>query len=190
MTVLAASVVVAAGVVLFGLISYLIFFPKHPVLVGGHSGAGARTDKGGQDRGVVRVKKLDPRAQLPEKATEGSSWYDIRALKDIRIAKMAPTRVRTGLAFELWSPDVCLEVVGRSGLFEKGVVVHSGKLDYDYRGELIILMFTLELGYQVAAGERIAQVAVRPVIPVKFRAEFELSPTARGEGGMGSTGRF
>ena len=41
----------------------------------------------------------------------------------------------------------------------------------------------------VKSGERIAQLVVMPYLPVMFEEADELSDTARGEGGFGSTGK-
>ncbi len=43
--------------------------------------------------------------------------------------------------------------------------------------------------YTVAHGERIAQLVVAPVAQARFEVVDLLQPTARGEGGFGSTGR-
>ena len=62
-------------------------------------------------------------------------------------------------------------------------------IDADYRGELIVALHndTDEM-MSIEPGERIAQLAILPFIPVEFNIVDELSETVRGEGGFGSTG--
>ena len=65
-----------------------------------------------------------------------------------------------------------------------------GTLDADYRGELIITMYTTAPGieYTVHDGDRIAQMVIAPVMQVELDEVADLGGTARGAGGFGSTG--
>ncbi len=85
-----------------------------------------------------------------------------------------------------------MQIRPRSGLSYKTnlLVVNSpGTIDSDYRGELKILMgnFGSE-EYIITHGERIAQMVLAPVIQANFELVTNLSETARGVGGFGSTG--
>ena len=65
-----------------------------------------------------------------------------------------------------------------------------GTIDPAYRGEIGVIM--LNLGrepYTVAQGDRIAQLVIARYEPVEWMEQTELSETARGEGGFGSSGR-
>ena len=79
----------------------------------------------------------------------------------------------------------------RSGLgAKKGIVVAQGVgvIDSDYRGEWLVPLRNLsQEAYQVAPGERIAQVVFLPVDPAEFTEVESLADTQRGEGGFGST---
>jgi len=82
----------------------------------------------------------------------------------------------------------------RSGLALKhGVTVLNspGTIDADYRGEIgIILINHGEASFTINRGERIAQLVVAPVSRLAWREQTdELTATARGEGGFGSTSR-
>ena len=83
------------------------------------------------------------------------------------------------------------QVRPRSGLSSKGVGVAFGTIDADYRGELLVTMWTFgELdSYELHDGDRIAQLVVAPLVPVEVVEVRELTATARGDGGHGSTGR-
>lgn len=82
----------------------------------------------------------------------------------------------------------------RSGLAnKKGVTVLNapGTIDADYRGEIFVNLINLGKAEAIIAdGERIAQMVFAPVVRVDLReaVKEELTETARGEGGHGSTG--
>jgi len=62
-------------------------------------------------------------------------------------------------------------------------------VDSDYRGQFMIALHNdSEQDRIVEPEERIAQLVVMPYLPVDFVESDELSDTARGAGGFGSTG--
>jgi len=81
----------------------------------------------------------------------------------------------------------------RSGLAAKhGVTVLNapGTVDADYRGEIGVLLINHGAEpFTIKRGERIAQMVIAPVARAELVAVTELSSTARGGGGFGSTGR-
>jgi dUTP pyrophosphatase len=101
--------------------------------------------------------------------------------------------VGTGIAVEI--PDGCAGLVlPRSGLAaQHGITLTNapGLIDSGYRGEVRVLLLNTDpdLPFDVAMGDRIAQLLV-----VRFEASAleevdSLEETARGGGGFGSTGR-
>jgi len=66
-----------------------------------------------------------------------------------------------------------------------------GLIDAGYRGELKVLLLNTdrERACELAAGERIAQLVLMPVATPAVIEVDELSQSARGDGGFGSTGR-
>jgi dUTP pyrophosphatase len=108
---------------------------------------------------------------------------------------LAPGRhamVPTGLAIAL-PEGFEAQVRPRSGLAAKhGVTVLNapGTVDADYRGEICVLLINHgEAAFTIARGERIAQLVIAPVARAELVPVTSLSPTARGGGGFGSTGR-
>jgi dUTP pyrophosphatase len=141
----------------------------------------------------LRVRKLRSDALLPAYASAGAAGLDLSACLDAPIA-IAPggiARVGTGLAIAL-PPGHEGQVRPRSGLAARhGVTVLNapGTLDEDYRGEVQVLLVNHgRETFEVRAGERIAQLVVAPVQRVRVAEVEVLEPTARGEGGFGSTG--
>jgi dUTP pyrophosphatase len=81
----------------------------------------------------------------------------------------------------------------RSGLAGRhGVTVANapGTIDAGYRGEVKVVLVNLDprRPYTVRRGDRIAQLVVQPVARARFLAADALPPSARAEGGFGSTG--
>ena len=85
------------------------------------------------------------------------------------------------------------QVRPRSGLAAKhGVTVLNapGTVDADYRGEISVLLINHGAEpFTIKRGERVAQMVIASVARAEFVAVTELSSTARGSGGYGSTGR-
>lgn len=102
------------------------------------------------------------------------------------------TLVPTGLSIAL-PPGYEAQVRPRSGLAAKhGVTVLNapGTVDADYRGEISVPLINHgDMPFTIRRGERIAQMVIASVVQAELVAVTALSPTARGSGGFGSTGR-
>lgn len=141
---------------------------------------------------TIRVQLLRPGAKLPFRATELSSGYDIHAcLEDGPVViGQRPVMIPTGLAMEV-PPGLDAQFRPRSGLARQGILATFGTLDADYRGEIMITLYSVapDITHTVQDGDRIAQLVVTRLAAVAFEAAAALSETARGAGGHGSTGR-
>ncbi|NTW30276.1 MAG: dUTP diphosphatase [Candidatus Moranbacteria bacterium] len=138
----------------------------------------------------IEVKKLDPRAKLPVRAHEGDAGLDLCALEGCVIGAGERGVVGTGIAIAVPPGHVGL-IMDRSGLAAKeGITNLGGVIDAGYRGEWkVIMLNTSDKPYDVAAGERIAQILVIPIALPEVCEVSELDDTMRGEGHFGSTGR-
>ena len=66
----------------------------------------------------------------------------------------------------------------------------GGVFDAGYRGEYNVNLINLgNKAYCVAAGDKIAQLVIMPVVRASLTEADELSDSARGTGGFGSTGK-
>jgi dUTP pyrophosphatase len=140
---------------------------------------------------LIPVKKLQPGARFPHRATEGATGYDLYALLDEDLAVGAePVRVPTGIALET-PMGLDVQIRPRSGLSAQGVMVTLGTIDADYRGELMVTMYTLphREPHVVHNGDRIAQLVIGRMVDVELVEAEALSVSTRGAGGHGSTGR-
>ena len=89
-------------------------------------------------------------------------------------------------------PNTEAQMRPRSGLAVKnGITVLNapGTIDEGYRGEIgVILINHGAEPFEIRPGMRIAQMVIAPVLRVAIEEVDELSETARGTGGFGSTG--
>ncbi|HDR90820.1 MAG TPA: dUTP diphosphatase, partial [candidate division Zixibacteria bacterium] len=80
----------------------------------------------------------------------------------------------------------------RSGLAIKhGITLVNtpGTIDADYRGEVKIIMINLgDVPFEIADGDRIAQMLISKVEQPNFQIVSDLSETPRNTGGFGSSG--
>ena len=146
----------------------------------------------------IDVKIMDIRMadQLPAYATEGSAGLDLRACLDapLTLAPNAWQLVPTGMAVYLKDPGYAAMLLPRSGLGHKhGIVLGNlvGLIDSDYQGQLMVSCWNRsDVAFTIEPMERIAQMVIVPVLQAQFNVvtDFE-SPSARGEGGYGSTGK-
>lgn len=147
---------------------------------------------------TVKIKTLphyDASFELPFYATEGAAGADIRASlpekKSIIVKPGERLLVPTGLSMEI-PLGYEVQVRPRSGLSLKSslMVVNSpGTIDCDYRGEVNIIIGNFgKEDYVIEHGLRIAQLVLSPVIQARYVTTDDLSETARGAGGFGSTG--
>lgn len=144
---------------------------------------------------TVRFLRLDPRAVAPAYATPGAAAADLCAVLDAPLTLETGQRamIPTGLAIELPGPDCVALVYARSGLAVKhGLTLSNcvGVIDSDYRGEVKVGLINQSAEpYTIQPGERIAQLCIAPVWQAAFVESAQLSDTARGAGGFGSTGK-
>ena len=144
----------------------------------------------------LKIKKTDPRAELPVRGTPGSAGLDLRAVLDepMTLPPGALVSVPTGIAIGLPSPDTVGLVFARSGLAVKhgiGLSNGVGGIDSDYTGEIRVgLINQSAVPYDLHPGERIAQLVVMPICRPELVEADTLEETERGAGGFGSTGRL
>ncbi len=133
---------------------------------------------------------------LPAYETALSAGMDLRAAvpadAPMNLAPGQRALVPTGLTIAL-PAGFEAQIRPRSGLaFKHGITCLNtpGTIDADYRGEVKVLLINLgQEAFTIQRGERIAQMVIAPVTQGAWEVVTELSNTARGAGGFGSTGR-
>ena len=147
----------------------------------------------------LKIKALSPKIggeiPYPYYASDGAAAMDLHACLDepVTIAPGELVSLPTGVAIALPSAGYAALVFARSGLGVKhGIALSNGVgvIDSDYRGEIQVGLTNLsDTPYTVQPGDRIAQLAVLPVVRPSLERVEELDQTDRGTGGFGSTGR-
>jgi dUTP pyrophosphatase len=148
----------------------------------------------------LNVKIIDSNAKLPTYGSDYAAGLDLYANSNCTIIKPGSREcVSTGIALE-WSnnnesdenpKDFYLRIAPRSGLsFKNGIDVMAGVIDYDYRGEIkVILLNTSDTDFVISQGDKIAQAILTRITRFdEIVLTNVLNGTSRGEGGFGSTG--
>ena len=147
----------------------------------------------------IELKILDSRLgqdiPLPDYATAGSAGLDLRAcLPQALTIQAGDTHlIPTGMAIHIRDPSLAAVVLPRSGLGHKhGIVLGNlvGLIDSDYQGELLVSCGNrVQAPFTSAVGERIAQLVIVPIVRARFTLVPEFTPSERGAGGFGHSGR-
>ncbi len=130
----------------------------------------------------------------PAYATPLSAGVDLRANLEAPVVLQPLHRmlIPTGLYIAL-PPGYEAQSRPRSGLAIKhGITVLNspGTIDADYRGELKVILVNLsDQPFEIAPGERIAQMVIARHEQVEWEPVDALDETERGAGGFGSTGK-
>ncbi len=131
---------------------------------------------------------------LPAYATEGSAGMDLCAHihESVVLEPLERKLISTGLFIEL-PTGYEAQIRPRSGLaLKQGITCLNspGTIDADYRGEIGVILINLSNEMQVIkTGDRIAQMVIAPVTQISWEPATALTPTSRGAGGFGSTGK-
>lgn len=151
----------------------------------------------------MNIKRFCKDAPLPVRKTDGAVGYDLPAcvrhdpkrngFYDVNDVKLVTDRegcilIPLGWGFEIPPGHVGI-IAPRSS---KNHWILTGYVDHDYRGEVFAktthhLFFTAFPTLKLF--DRIAQLIIVPVLTPELVEVDELSQTARGAGGHGSTGR-
>ncbi|MEW9824051.1 MAG: dUTP diphosphatase [Candidatus Symbiodolus clandestinus] len=147
----------------------------------------------------IELKILDCRLgqafPLPTYATSGSAGLDLRACvkEQLMILPGSSHLIPSGLAIHVKDPGFAAVVLPRSGLgHRQGIVLGNlvGLIDSDYQGELMISLWNRsQQSFALTPGDRIAQLVVLPVVQASFTVVQEFTPSERGSGGFGHTGK-
>ena len=128
----------------------------------------------------------------PPYAHPGDAGADLVSTIGVTLSPGERAVIPTGISIALPDGFVAF-VMPRSGLAAKhgvGLVNSPGTIDAGYRGEISVVMINSDPveSFSVAAGDRIAQLVIQPMVRARFVPVTQLPGTARGAGGFGSTG--
>lgn len=143
---------------------------------------------------TIALKRLPHGEGLPVPvyASAGAAGMDVVAAEAATLAPSARVAIATGFAIAI-PEGYEVQVRPRSGLALKhGITCLNtpGTIDSDYRGEVKVILINLGAEpFEIARGDRIAQLVPAPVQRAMLDVVESLDDTDRGTGGFGSTGR-
>jgi len=146
----------------------------------------------------VKIKKLKEEAVIPQYAKEGDAGLDLIATSK-EFDNIGNIVYGTGLSIEIPIGYVGL-LFPRSSIskYTLSLTNSVGVIDSGYRGEIMCKLkptahFTTDTDstisydpYQI--GDKVCQLIIIPYPSIEFEEVTELSDSARGAGGYGSTG--
>ena len=144
----------------------------------------AKGGNGGRGRGDARDDRVAD--------AMGDAGLDLLAAEDVTLEPFERALISTGIAVAI--PDGHAGFVQpRSGLAIKrglSLVNTPGLIDSHYRGEIKLIAINLDPSEPIAIsrGDKVAQLVIQQVARIELEEVEDLSQTARGEGGFGSTG--
>jgi len=138
----------------------------------------------------LKFKRVSNQAMLPRFAYPDDACFDLFSPNDAVIPVGESIIIDLGLASEI-PPGYEVVLRPRSGMgIRHGIMIHLGTIDSGYRGNWLVRLCNLgNTAYRIQRGDRICQGALREVPRVRIVEIDELSPSSRGCGGLGSTGR-
>jgi dUTP pyrophosphatase len=148
---------------------------------------------------TLKIKIEDERLLQPEYqlgyATPGAAAIDLRACirEPVYLYPQQMRLISAGFRVEM-PTDRCLKIYPRSGLGVKsGIVLANqvGVVDADYRGLVQVALLNRNHEgepFLVKPMDRIAQATIERIERPEIVCVNALSVTARGQGGLGSTG--
>ena len=144
----------------------------------------------------TKIKLIDDRAELPERAHSSDTGYDIKVI-DIKKWNNDVVFFRTGI--QLCPPEGhYFEIYPRSSISKEPIELANsvGIIDEHYRGEILIAVRILndnsyirikKANYILEEKPRLFQLILRRKLSTEFEIVNELNETERGAGGFGST---
>nr|DAN42764.1 MAG TPA: dUTPase [Caudoviricetes sp.] len=140
---------------------------------------------------AIKVKRCMPGVLMPKIGSEDAAGMDFYQPESVAIKPHQTQYVTLGLAMEI-PKGYMLMLAPRSSMSKTPLVIPNsfGVIDADYRGEIKgIFKNTGDSTYLIQKGDRLLQGILVPAGALKLLEVDELTETARGAGGIGSTGK-
>lgn len=132
---------------------------------------------------------LDNGAYMPSRGHSTDAGLDLRTPKTVTVPAYGSVTVDTGVHVAL--PSGCAGLlVSKSGLNVRHDITSTGLIDEGYTGSIVVKLYNHSGGdYPLAAGDKITQLVVFPVVCESLEQVSVFNATERGDNGFGSTGR-
>lgn len=139
----------------------------------------------------IKIKRLDPNGKMPTYGHPGDAGLDIYSLETYTLNPGERKIFFSGFALEFDFGYVAI-VKDKSSLPSfHGLHTMGGVFDAGYRGEYSVQLINLgQEPVTLEKGQKIAQLVIFKIAEAELVEVMELTESARGEGKMGSTGKF
>ena len=131
-------------------------------------------------------------AKIPQKAHDTDGGFDLFSPESVVIEPSGSAVIDTGVHVEL-PPNTAGFIVSKSGLNIKHGLTSDGLIDVGYTGSIRVKLYNnSSRRYYVQKGDKISQLVILPIVPIKnsdLEVVEELEATERGDNGFGSSGR-
>lgn len=146
---------------------------------------------GRENDNTIKVKRFMNGVLLPKMGSADAAGMDFYQPESITIEPHQTQYVTLGIAMEI-PKGYMLMLAPRSSMSKTPLIIPNsfGVIDADYRGEIKgIFKNTSDDAYLIQKGDRLVQGILVPVGALKLLEVAQLTETARGSGGIGSTGK-
>lgn len=139
---------------------------------------------------MVQLKyRLTKGGMAPSRKTNDATCFDLYMPVDIEISPKARAVMSLDISFEI--PEGYHMVMSpRSSTFVvHGLIIPTSEIDRDYTGNVHVIAYnTNNAVVKLERGMRLVQVKLQQTVPTMIREVTEITETARGDKGIGSTG--
>lgn len=138
----------------------------------------------------LKFKKLHKDAKIPSYAYKGDAGMDLYVPNNLIVKSGERKTIPLGISMEI--PDGYVGLMfDKSSLSHKyGLKTYGNVIDSGYRGEIHVgIMNSSDEDHEFKVGDKIIQMLIMPVFQVDVIEVDELSPSDRGDGKFGSSGR-
>ena len=126
----------------------------------------------------------------PTHQTSSSVGSDLFSTQKYSLSPIRPTLISCGLCVKI--PEGYFGLIsGRSSLALKGVIVHLGIIDNNYRGCVCVILINLNFDNYIEIGDRIGQLTLAKYDKAVFKEvlNFNAESLLERASGFGSTGK-
>lgn len=136
----------------------------------------------------IKYTMLSPDAKPPKKGTAGAGAWDLCAVRREELQE-GFVKYYTGIAMEIPRGYTGF-LYPRSSVVKRGLLMANsvGVIDSDFRGEISAVFIKTRESAEYKLGDRMCQIVIKETPEIEFEWADELSETARGASGYGSTG--
>ena len=136
----------------------------------------------------IRIKRLSNKATIPLRAHKGDCGLDLFSAEEKTIFPNERVLIKTDIAMQI-PAGYYGRICDRSGLaLKNGITIFGGQIDEIFTGNVGVILFNSDVNlFQVAVGDKIAQMVIEKYYDFPIVEVNALDETERSDRGFGST---